>query len=201
VLARIGSDGNIETVAGLIANGNYTNSFGGGVLSNTILAIRPGASNIGLAVRGAASQTANLFEAQDSSGTVLVRVTSAGTVSANGAPDQFGINSSNSNGTSFNFTSTATNGRSYRIGHNFVVGAGEFSIYDNTSAVERINISNTGNIGFNGRSYGSGTLVMFIANATTAPTTNPTGGGILYVEAGALKYRGSSGTVTTIANA
>lgn len=33
---------------------------------------------------------------------------------------------------------------------------------------------------------------------TTAPTVNMTGGGILYVEAGALKYRGSSGTVTTI---
>jgi hypothetical protein len=34
----------------------------------------------------------------------------------------------------------------------------------------------------------------------TAPTGNVTGGQ-LYVEAGALKYRGSSGTVTTIANA
>jgi hypothetical protein len=32
----------------------------------------------------------------------------------------------------------------------------------------------------------------------TAPTTNLTGGGILYVESGALKYRGSSGTITTI---
>lgn len=38
-----------------------------------------------------------------------------------------------------------------------------------------------------------------IANGT-APTANITGGQ-LYVEAGALKYRGSSGTVTTIANA
>lgn len=37
--------------------------------------------------------------------------------------------------------------------------------------------------------------------AATVPTANPTGGGVLYVEAGALKYRGSSGTVTTIANA
>ena len=36
---------------------------------------------------------------------------------------------------------------------------------------------------------------------STAPSSNPTGGGYLYVEAGALKYRGSSGTVTTIANA
>jgi len=34
----------------------------------------------------------------------------------------------------------------------------------------------------------------------TAPTGN-VAGGILYVEAGALKYRGSSGTVTTLANA
>jgi hypothetical protein len=38
-----------------------------------------------------------------------------------------------------------------------------------------------------------------IANGT-APTANVSGGQ-LYVEAGALKYRGSSGTVTTIANA
>jgi hypothetical protein len=36
---------------------------------------------------------------------------------------------------------------------------------------------------------------------TTAPTANMTGGGILYVENGALKYRGSSGTITTIAPA
>jgi hypothetical protein len=32
----------------------------------------------------------------------------------------------------------------------------------------------------------------------TAPSTNLTGGGILYVESGALKYRGSSGTITTL---
>ena len=50
----------------------------------------------------------------------------------------------------------------------------------------------------NAGSYGSGSGVLFLGNATTVPTTNPTGGGILYVEAGALKYRGSSGTVTTL---
>jgi hypothetical protein len=32
----------------------------------------------------------------------------------------------------------------------------------------------------------------------TAPSANLTGGGILYVESGALKYRGSSGTITTL---
>jgi hypothetical protein len=60
----------------------------------------------------------------------------------------------------------------------------------------------SGSLGFGTTNqFGSGGRVIGIANATTVPTTNPTGGGVLYVEGGALKYRGSSGTVTTIANA
>jgi hypothetical protein len=54
---------------------------------------------------------------------------------------------------------------------------------------------------FGSQSFGGGAGVINIANRTTAPTSNPAGGGILYAEAGALKWRGSSGTVTTIANA
>jgi hypothetical protein len=51
-------------------------------------------------------------------------------------------------------------------------------------------------------SWGSGTgAVIFVANTTLAPAANPVGGGVLYVEAGVLKYRGSGGTITTIANA
>lgn len=50
-------------------------------------------------------------------------------------------------------------------------------------------------------SYGGGKGVIFIANATTVPTTNPTGGPVLYCEAGAVKVRGTSGTVTTLAPA
>lgn len=49
--------------------------------------------------------------------------------------------------------------------------------------------------------FGGGVKVMYIGNAGTVPTTNPSSGGILYAEGGALKWRGSSGTVTTIANA
>lgn len=41
--------------------------------------------------------------------------------------------------------------------------------------------------------------VAFFSNIS--PTTTPVGGGYLYVEAGALKYKGSNGTVTTIAPA
>jgi hypothetical protein len=63
-------------------------------------------------------------------------------------------------------------------------------------------ITPTGNIGFGTTSaFGSGAGVIGLANATTVPTTNPSGGGVQYAEAGALKWRGSGGTVTTIANA
>jgi hypothetical protein len=57
------------------------------------------------------------------------------------------------------------------------------------------------NIGGQTADFGGGGGVIRIANCTTAPTTNPSLGGILYAEAGALKWRGSSGTVTTIAPA
>lgn len=46
---------------------------------------------------------------------------------------------------------------------------------------------------------GGGVGVIGVTNSTTVPGTNPTGGGVLYAEGGALKWRGSSGTVTTIA--
>lgn len=42
---------------------------------------------------------------------------------------------------------------------------------------------------------------LIIQNCGTAPSTNPVGGGVIYCEAGALKYRGTSGSVTTIAAA
>lgn len=50
-------------------------------------------------------------------------------------------------------------------------------------------------------SFGSGQKVIYIANATVTPSTNPSGGGILYVEAGSLWYRGSSGMLTNLAPA
>lgn len=50
-------------------------------------------------------------------------------------------------------------------------------------------------------SYGGGQGVLFLANDTADPVANPTGGGVLFVSGGALKYRGSAGTITTIAPA
>jgi hypothetical protein len=74
-----------------------------------------------------------------------------------------------------------------------------FRIYTNNS--ERLQVTGDGNYSIGNAQFGGGVRVIGIINATTVPTSNPSGGGILYVESGALKYRGSSGTVTTIANA
>lgn len=57
------------------------------------------------------------------------------------------------------------------------------------------------NLIHNAVTVGNGLGVMGIGNASTVPTTNPVGGGTLYAEAGALKWRGSGGTVTVLAAA
>jgi predicted acyltransferase (DUF342 family) len=70
------------------------------------------------------------------------------------------------------------------------------------SGSTKMAIDTSGNLGIGTTSqFGSGAGVLGITNAATVPTTNPTGGGVLYVEGGALKFRGSSGTITTIAPA
>jgi len=85
------------------------------------------------------------------------------------------------------------------IGNNIATGSGAANLVlrDSTGEVARITGGNVG-IG-TADQFGSGAKVVGIANATTVPTTNPTGGGVLYVEGGALKFRGSSGTITTVA--
>lgn len=72
--------------------------------------------------------------------------------------------------------------------------ADPFRWYDGAASTLRV--------GVNG-SADAATLVggIAMANAAAVPSTNPSGGGLVYIQAGALKYRGSSGTVTTIANA
>jgi len=68
---------------------------------------------------------------------------------------------------------------------------------------QRMFITSSNNFGFGSgvSSFGTNAAnVLGIANGT-APTSSPAGMGQLYVESGALKYRGSGGTVTIIAAA
>lgn len=54
------------------------------------------------------------------------------------------------------------------------------------------------NVPVNPSSFGNGSGVIGLRNASVIPTTNSGVGGVLYVTGGALTYRGSSGTITTL---
>ena len=122
-------------------------------------------TTVPLVARATTSQTANLQEWQDSSGSIVANIQTGGGVRTVGQVQSYGLQYTNDGST--------------------VAAFGAKSIQ----------------FGGGAASLGGGTGVIGITNATTVPTTNPTGGGILYVENGALKYRGSSGTVTVIAPA
>lgn len=69
----------------------------------------------------------------------------------------------------------------------------------NNFTSERMRITSQGNLGFGitNSQFGSGQQVIGVQNAAVNPSTNPSGGGVLYADAGAGKWRGSSGTTTT----
>jgi len=145
-------------------------------------------------------------------------------VSSATASNQLRLSGSNQNSITFaNAAAGASNG--FLVGRSFSSDdANNWFVYDVTSAALRffigstgfvgigtaapatlfdvfgnMTVSNNGNLGVGVATFGtSAAKVIGLANAT-APTTSPAGMGQLYVESGALKYRGSSGTVTTIA--
>ena len=154
------------------------------------------ASTVGLSVKAAASQTANLQEWQNSAGTVLGKITADG--GANFAGTSVDITASTGNFTIRNSGTTA-----YYTNSSLLVGTGYSA---GIGVIIRGNGSQTADLQI--WQSGAGTkLAAITANAwleigsSTAPAANSAVGGYLYVEAGALKFRGSSGTVTTIANA
>jgi hypothetical protein len=87
----------------------------------------------------------------------------------------------------------------------YAVGRSGYTISNHiwyvVSSAEAMRLDSSGNLGVGAASFGTSAAKVIAIGNGTAPTTSPAGMGQLYVENGALKYRGSSGTVTTIANA
>ena len=200
--------------------GNTT--FVGNITSQNNALFTPNSTaTVPLKVQGAASQSANLQEWQDSSGVILSRINSSGNFIVPTISSSFNISVTAGNATTVPMTVKGAASQSANLqewqnsagtvlaqvqsGGNIVTN-GNFKavggILDSATQTA-INFGTSRNVGLfaaNG-SFGGGGGVLSIANASTVPTSNPSGGGILYVESGALKYRGSAGTITTIANA
>ena len=68
--------------AGQLRTGYYYTSFGGGAVGLGLVTINPTGNIVPLAIRGTASQTANLQEWQDSAGVVKANVNSGGVISS-----------------------------------------------------------------------------------------------------------------------
>jgi hypothetical protein len=100
-----------------------------------------------------------------------------------------------------------TNAQSEQASTTYINASGTVYGLIGSTTMLRINSSGVGtyytaNMGLSGNStsfpdVASGVGVFGVGNCNTAPSATPTGGGVLYAEAGAGKWKGSSGTVTT----
>jgi hypothetical protein len=100
-----------------------------------------------------------------------------------------GVHAGNGDGTT---STTATVSNTALIGARAQAVASDVAVIG--SKVDRMSLC----LGNYGDQLGGGRGVFALSNAHTVPTSNPTGGGVLYAEGGALKWRGPSGTVTEI---
>ena len=169
-------------------------------------------------IKGVVSQSLNLQEWQNSAGTVLSSINSAGDFlfsnsRLGAAYGQLFLRNATDYGAAANIL-TGYFGTSGLVIRGVASQSANLQEWQNSAGGVLASIANDGtfansgdiNSGVtirlgSGAPTGGGYPVLGIKNATVVPNTNPSDGGVLYVEGGALKYRGSSGTVTTIANA
>lgn len=171
------------------------------------------AASVGLLVKGRPSQSGNLQEWQASSGQVHARVNSLGAlVGSRGVYADGPVNADQAN---FGLIHAQIS----NVGHRGLTVRGaagqtaNLQEWQNSAGSVLAGVYQSGSIFSTGGFYsdfalkvgsvnadlaGGGKGVIAMANAGV-PTANPVGGGVLYAEAGALKWRGSAGTVTTIA--
>lgn len=162
------------------------------------------AARKGLVVKGAAGQTANLAEFQDSAGGLLAEVSASGilrgTVVAAG--------NSRVIGTTFSAVARSS-GEFPLVVRGAAAQTANLAEFQNSAGTALAVLSAGGALhtpGGAGISLGAaapaaqGRPVLAMSNVASIPAI-VAGAGTVYVEAGALKYRGAAGTITTLAAA
>lgn len=188
-----------DSTGGVAALVNPTGAIvagGGVVLSARLSVYTASAGTSGVVIRQAASQTAQPFQVQDSAGAVVLATTPSGSMAlgANTVLGRFSVLTG----------SAATAGVVVR---GVASQSAELSAWQDSAGGQVARVSSFGsayfaNVGVgNGATLGGGSRVLAMENASIVPNVNPTGGGVLYAEAGALKWRGSAGTITQMAAA
>ena len=135
----------------------------------------------------------------DASSRLLVGLTSSlngnGAVQAGGFSDtRVVIDGSSTQG--IFFTKSGADNGTYRVD-----ASGNYNWFVKGAGTANMTLDASGNLLLKTTSIGTSAVGVIGLGNATAPTSSPAGMGQLYVEGGALKYRGSSGTVTTIAAA
>lgn len=213
-----GSAGSVAIGLVCTASGDQSSSFGFLNLSSATDASAFGDQNTASSSTTSAFGYKNVVSASGSN--AFGNQNHIGSSSSSGSAVGFGnvISSSCANSVALGFENDVDCANSVAVGYSVTAnGSGNFTsvfgcnitnttpnsveIGVDSGNVNKLNINGNGNYGLNGQSFGGAAGAIFIANATTNPASNPSGGGILYVNAGALTYRGSSGTVTVIAPA
>lgn len=100
------------------------------------------------------------------------------------------------------FISGVTTGRRIRVRDNASVDRFEVNGTGNMITRAAALINNGMQVGSTSTQFGGGAGgIIGVTNASTAPTTNPTGGVVVYSEGGVLKYRDPSGNVVVLQSA
>lgn len=162
----------------------------------TILPIILGNSGNTTSIRGS---VINLV----SSGSTAVSIDSSQKVSISGSVNISGSSGLPSSGGASLYMSSGYS--SPNVGR-LIIGDGSgwlfrMSKLNSSTQTDLIYFKDDGSIGLNTTDFGSGNGILAIGNAAVVPSTNPTNAYDVYVQSGALKGRGSSGTVVTIGTA
>jgi hypothetical protein len=162
------------------------------------------ASTVPLTLKGASGQSANILDIQNSASTSVSGFGNTGNLRVRTATEfSSALNVAAASATQIGAVIRGASGQTEDLQEwQNSAGSTRAQVTADGSILTNATLTTAQNLRVGGSAADGGGLgIIGISNATTVPTSNPTGGGVLFVDGGALKYRGTSGSAGTIVNA